>query len=87
MEGVQADGDRMGADGAPLTRRAAGTEIFQVDRVFDDQAGAISGRTLLDDALQDGRRPIRTEDFVRGQPSAGGLHGFPSGNFSEEGFS
>ena len=81
---VQPDGDRMGADRAPLARSSAGAKVVDVDLVLDDEAGAIRCCAFLDDAFEDGRGPVRTEDFVAREKCARLLHRFPTGDFGEE---
>ena len=74
----------MGADGAPLARRAAGAEVVDVDLVLDDEARAVRGGAFLDDTLEDRRRPVRTEHLIGREQGTGVLHRFPTGDFGEE---
>jgi len=58
LDGMESHGDGMSAQGAPLSRGAAGAKIVDVDGILDHEAGAIAGVIGLDDAAQGGWSPI-----------------------------
>ena len=82
---VQPHRDGVGADDARLTRGAAGAEVVNVHRPLDDQARAIRRRSLLHNALEQRRRPVRGKDLAARQQRTGVLDRLPAGGLHEEG--
>ena len=83
---MQAHRDRVRADHPRIARGAARAHVLDVDRVLDDEAGAIRGRAFRHDTLEDGRRPVRAENFVRGQQRPRAFDRFPAGDLRQKCF-
>src|SRR5690242_3300216 len=83
---MQSDGDGVGANRTPFPRGSAAAEVLDVDRVLQHQTGAVRNRALLDDAFQNWRGPIGTEDVIGGEKAARLFHRLPAGDLGKKSF-